>query len=235
MRKFNLNKIILKIKRVCVAVGILSGLFFAIYLFVQIQKCGDSPQITQVDENEYLIQKKEYRLPVLDMKIPFVKKAKQPVADKDLPIPKKKIAKTIVVELPKGNDLNPSKVTLVIDKKGKIYRSKDTPKDVKIVVTEWKPKLINIGFSLGYTFVYKGKFYHCLSLDVLKIGRFHAGGEGGIHIANSSHKGSWLLGLSGKYHFASFDFIGGLNITTSAVVGWDFISKGIYGGVNLKF
>lgn len=224
-----MNKILLKIKKICIVAGVLSALFLATYFFISIQKCSDKP-VQQVAKNENLITEETYRPPIV--KIPFTKSPKQPIKDKDLPIPKKDVDKTIEITVPPSP--KPKKIKIVIDKDGKIYKSKDTPKDIKIEVTKWRPRLIDIKPRFGYSLVYQGQAYHCLTLDVLRIGKFYAGGEAGISMNNYDLDG-YLLGLSGKYHCLTFDFFGGAKIYAFAALGYNFLDKKIYAGVTLRW
>ena len=161
--------------------------------------------------------------------IPFISKDKPPVKKKDLPIPKSKVDKTISIDLPRSK-----KVTLVMDKGGKIYKSKDTPEEAKIAVTVWKPKLFALTLEPGYSLAFKGRFYHCFSLNVIRIWKFHGGGELGISVAEDRID-SFLLGLSAKYNLGTVDIFKMARFDVLLMAGWDFLSSHMYGGVSLKF
>jgi hypothetical protein len=195
---------------------------------IVLQKRCDKP-VPEVAQNEYLLPAEKYTPPLV--KIPLLTKDKPPVSKANLPIPKKDVKTTIVVKnpIPGARD-----ITLVIDKEGKIYKSKDTPEDAKIEVTTWKPRLFDVKPRFGYSGVYSDQFYHCLSLDVIRIGKFYAGGEVGISLSGSDIDG-YLLGLSGKYHFATLGFVGGGRIDVLATLGWNFLDKRAYAGISIRW
>lgn len=184
--------------------------------------------LPEVDKNDYLLPSDTYRPPII--KLPFTKD-KAPVKEKFLPIPKKDVKTTIVIKDPGSGT---GKVTIIIDKKGKIYKSTDTPEDVKIEVTHWKPKLFEIKPRFSYVLAYRDQVYHCLSLNVLRVGKFYLGGEVGVSMSDYDFDG-YLLGVSGKYHFMTLDFATGQKITAFAVLGYDFLCKKAYVGIMLRF
>jgi len=183
-------------------------------------RIGNPPLDLKLDK--YLIEPETYTEPVI--KLPFVKD-KQPIKDKDLPIPAKEVEKSIAVEMP-GKE----PVRIIIDKKGDVYKTKDTPEDAKISVIKWKPKPMGLDLRFGYSLAFSDTAYHCLSLDYFYIKRFSLGSEIGI-----STEQTWLVGLSLKYRFVTLDFITGGKADASILGGWNFIANRIYAGVNIKW
>lgn len=174
----------------------------------------------QVETDVPYIQEKVYREPIV--RLPFTKN-RQPIKDSDLPIPKKDIDKIIVIE---------GGAKIVIDKKGKIYRSKDTPQDIRIDVTRWQPKFLDFETKFGYALIFSKETYHCISIDLFRIWKVHIGPEVGA--LNSRWEPKWFLGVSGKYRFGGLDLFG-LKANFLALAGWSFTEKNFYGGLSLKF
>lgn len=178
-------------------------------------------------KQERAIPEKVYRPPIV--KIPFVK-SKQPIEDKNLPIPKKDISKSIVVDLPKKGESKSEKVTLVISKKGHVYPTKDMPKNVKIRVTTWKPKVFAIDGRFGASILFDGKnLNYALSLDFFRITKVFLGCDIGF-TASSYTFNLGLVGLSGRYSWMksghSLLLISG---------GYNFLNNHPYIGVTYKW
>ena len=177
------------------------------------------------------VKEVSYREPII--KLPF-QKNKQPVKQEDLPIPKEKVSKSISIALT-GVEKNKSiKFDLVVDKKGHLYETKNVPKNVVIKTTIWKQKFISPGFRFGYTIAFSGGFYHCLSLDYLRIWKIYLGSEIGLKIGEGVLN-ELLIGLSLKYRFASLVFEGGSPIDVSLTTGFNFINYLPYGGLNVRW
>ena len=225
-----MSKLASKIKTAGKIIALVSVVLLAGAIFFHYQ-CPKDKKITT------LFSKEECSIPELipeekytpKPNIPFISKDKPPVKKKDLPIPKKKVDKTISIDLPGSK-----KVTLVIDKAGKIYKTKDMSEEAKIVITKWKPKFFALGLEPGYSLAFKGRFYHCFTLDVVRIWKFHGGGEFGFSVADD-HIDSFLLGLSGKYNLGTVDIFKMVKFDVLLIAGWDFLSSRMYGGVSIKW
>jgi len=122
----------------------------------------------------------------------------------------------------------------VVDKKGHLYETKNVPKNVVIKTTIWKQKFISPGFRFGYTIAFSGGFYHCLSLDYLRIWKIYLGSEIGLKIGEGVLN-ELLIGLSLKYRFASLVFESGSPIDVSLTTGFNFINYLPYGGLNVRW
>lgn len=232
LKKINLEKIA-KVIKIIVFFG-LALLVIYVFFYFYLKNYPDRHKLTdeQIEKlkNEYLVEKEKFTIPTV--KLPFVK-SKQPIKDEDLPIPKKDVATTIKIvpnNLPPG--IKMGEVKLVIDKKGNVYRTKDTPDTVKIEVVEWKPKLISLDFNLGYSLVYNGETFHCLSLDVLRIWKLHFGGDIGIH-TNFEFK-EFLAGPSVGIKFGEVKIFG-LKTELDLTFGKDFLNQKFYGGISLRW
>lgn len=181
-----------------------------------------SPKVTpSVTSEHYRAPEKTYRPPIVQLPRPF-KKVAQPVASEQLPIPKKQVEKSIEIKTPEGKTIG-----LVVDKKGDVYVTKDTPKDVEVKVTVWQRPIIDFTIRSGYAAVWNGRaLFHCLSLDLVHCKKVSLGGEAGYA------KGErLLLGLSAKYRLHNITNHLGIN----ALAGWDFIGKRAYLGVSLSW
>lgn len=225
-----------KIARIVRVVGFFGLAILVLYVFFYfyLKSYPDKHELTkeQIEKlkNEYIVEKKTYTPP--PVKIPFVRD-KQPIKSEDLPIPKKEVATTIKIvpnDLPPG--IKMGEVKLIIDKKGNVYKAKDTPDNIKIEVVDWKPKLISLNFDLGYSFVYNGESFHCLSLDILRVWIFHFGGEIGTHV-NLEFK-EFLAGPSVGVKIGEIKFLG-LKTNIDLTFGKDFLNQKFYGGINLRW
>ena len=169
-------------------------------------------------DSEYRIPEETYREPIVT--IPVILPDKPPIAESRLPIPKKQVSKSIALtDTESGRTIE-----LIIDKKGGIYFPTDT-QNIKAQVTIWKPKLVEVGTWFGYTGVYSGSYYHCFSLDLLRVGNFKFGSD----VGTDSHR--LLIGLSCKYPVISI----GTTIHLALVGGWNFMGNKPYFGGNLQW
>lgn len=165
---------------------------------IALYRVCDEP-LREPDINAYLLQSDTYRPPII--KIPFVKD-KAPVSKKNLPIPKKDVRTTIVVESTVPDARN---ITLIVDKKGKVYRSKDTPEDVKIRVTHWKPAFFGLQnkWGVGIIMDIPPDISFALSWDPIRIWKLHFGLDLGIRPASAhSFEDAWI-GTSVKFRILS--------------------------------
>jgi len=180
--------------------------------------------------HDYKIVEKIYTPPIV--KLPFTKD-KQPIKDDMLPIPKESVLKTIGITVPaeKGE----VKLELVVDKKGNVYKTKDFPEGVEVVVTKWQSKLIKFGITFSYSLActFKGSFFHCLSVDVVRVGNLSLGVDAGLGVGQSYISG-YLVGLSGKYKLLALSSHK-TNFTLSGLFGRDFLHERFYAGLNLRF
>jgi hypothetical protein len=109
-----------------------------------------------------------------------------------------------------------------MDKKGAVYRTKDTPESVKIITTEWKQPVVEIRPEFGFSMVWAGGIYNCLSVDLIRAWRIDAGVEIGIEAAFND----WLIGISGKYRITD---------NVKILAGRDFYGGRFYAGVQFSF
>jgi len=151
-----------------------------------------------------------YRRPVFN--IPFI--GKKPV--RNLPIPDRDVDRIIKTE--NGN-------IIIIDNKGDIHGGKE--------VIIYKPPIIGLALRPGYSYVYMGKPYHCLSLDLLRIGRVYIGPD--IGVGEWNFQEDLLIGVSGKLKLADIDILNFIKADFAILGGYDFNSKGMYFGVNVGF
>jgi hypothetical protein len=190
-------------------------------LFYKIcSKRGSEQIVKQPKKSEHAVPEKTWTRPVVPIR--GITK-RPPVPKEELPIPKKEVAKTIAVPLPDGREL-----TFVIDKKGDVYKTKDFPKEIKPVVTEWRPPVFAIGTDYGFSLAYSGKTYFCLSVNVFNISeRVYFGGDIGVNIEDVAIK-NWLLGAAARYRIWREKpvFLTG---------GWDFIGRQVYVGLSLMW
>jgi len=210
-----------KLKKIGIIIAIISA---ALLLgSIVLHKQCDKP-VQEITENEYLLQPKVYKAPLI--KIPFIKAKRQPVKDKDLPIPKRNVRTTIIVENPVPGARD---ITLVIDRKGKVYRSKDTPEDARIEVTEWKPALFGLQskWGIGVTMDIPPDLSFALSWDTIRIWKLHFGVDVGVKFASYGFTDFWV-GTSMKYKILK-------NNNLFALVGYNWTDKAPYIGVSLRF
>ena len=209
-----------KLKKIGKIIAIISAVLLlgSIILHKQCDKPLQEPT-----KNEHLIQPEKYTLPVFD--VPFLTK-KAPVKKRNLPIPKKDVRTTIVVEnpIPGARD-----ITIVIDKKGKVYRSKDTPEDVEIKVTTWKPALFGLqsSWGIGIAMDIPPDLSFILSWDTIGIWKLYFGVDLGAKLTEYGLKDAWL-GISVKYKILR-------NNNLFALVGYNWMNKTPYVGVSLRF
>lgn len=174
---------------------------------VYLKKCSGRPAI-EID-NEYLIETEVYRPPII--KLPFVK-YKTLVPYKVLPIPPSQVDTSIVVTVPPSDV--PVKIGIIIDKKGRVFKTKDTPDNIIIEVTKWKEPLIAPELTLGLALTYSQDFYAGLSADLFRVWELHFGSDVGV-----SQDIKFMVGLHMRYKIFT--------------VGYDFLNGRAYMGVVL--
>ena len=184
------------------------------------KKCGETPLPIE-NGDEFKLPVETYRPPIV--KIPF-KRYAQPIKAKNLPIPTKDVAKTITI----GTD-----VVIVIDKKGKIYTTKDTPKDIPIKVTVWKRKALAFENKWGATLAMsiESDMYFCLSWSFFRVGGIHFGVDAGLNtkaLEGGMGEGAYLLGVAGRYRILKKNEL-------YLSVGYEFTHKTVYLGVTIIF
>lgn len=178
-----------KIKRILMGIGVIGIIFGLIWLQ---RSCPKRQQ--RAGQQDYLIEEETYRRPTINIPILV---PQPPVAKKLLPIPSQTIKKTIEIEVPPSEDL--TKVTLIIDKEDRIFTTKDTPKDVVIKATTWKPRLFAFDFKFGYTLAFDGhNLSHCLALDYFRIHKFYFGSDIGVAMSEQEFQLK-LIGLAVRY------------------------------------
>jgi len=176
----------------------------------------------EVAENEYLLPSEIYKPPLI--KIPFIKD-KAPVSKANLPIPRKDVKTTIVVTSPVPDA---KKITLIVDKKGKVYKSKDTPKDVEIKVTHWKPPFFGLQnkWGVGIAMDIPPDLSFILSWDTIRIWRLYFGVDLGTNFTDYGFTDFWV-GTSVKYKILK-------NNNLFALAGYNWIEKVLYVGVSMR-
>lgn len=188
---------------------------------VALHKQCDKPIQIEPD-NEFKLPVEIYRPPLV--KLPW-KSHQKPVAARKLPIPTKDIDKTISI----GEN-----VVLIIDKKGDIYTTKDTPEDIPIKVVVWKPKALAFESKWGATLAITTEpdMYFCLSWSFFRVGGVHIGVDVGINTDSFNSgiidKEALLLGIAGRYKILKKN-----EIYLSA--GWEFTHKTVYLGFTIIF
>lgn len=184
------------------------------------QNCPKKIEQPQQVENEFKLPEETFRPPLI--KLPF-SKTKIPIKKKVLPIPIKDIAKTIEV----GKN-----VVIVIDKKGEIYTTKDTSKDIPIKVVVWKPRLMAFESRWGATLAMtvKPDMYFCLSWSFIRVGGVHFGVDVGMNTkALEGYMGdNYLLGVAGRYRILK-------NNEIYLTGGYEFTHKAVYIGITVIF
>jgi hypothetical protein len=207
-------KKVAKIVAIIAVVWLLSGIAI-------IKKCNDSRH--EPTKNGYLLPTGDYQPPIV--KVPFLTKDRAPVSKKNLPIRKGDVKTTIVVKnpVPGGKD-----ITIIIDKKGKVYKSKDTPEDVKIQVTEWKPALFGLQskWGIGITMDIPPDLSVILSWDVIRAWKLHFGLDVGMTLADQATE-VWL-GVSVKFKILK-------NNNLFMLVGYNVTQDVPYVGVSMRF
>ncbi len=179
-----------------------------------------SPEAAAQKREEARVEEKTFRPPVV--RLPFTKAKPLPIAENRLPIPRDEVAKTIRIEVPGGKPAE-----IIIDKKGDVWKPLDAPKDIKVEVTKWKPKLVGFDFKFGGGVVFSKGVYGALSLDYLRAGRFRLGSDIG-----ASPKKPVLIGLSLRYHVGDISLLGKWKIM--ATVGYTPIGAKAYYGITLR-
>jgi hypothetical protein len=206
------------------AIGIISVicLVLVLILLISIRSCGkpDNGSTTTIKEpgSDYRLPEREYRKP--SVRIPFTK-PRTPEPIENLPIPPRMITRSIAIVTP-GSDGRDVKTTLIIDTKGRVYKTKDSPDSVRIEAVEWKRPVFEIEPKFAYSLIWAGNLFNCLSLDLMRIWRIHAGCDVGMDATFRS----FLIGLAGRFEITE-------NIKLLA--GRDFLGKRFYAGVQFSF
>ena len=203
------------IKRIGIIVMIISITLLIGSVLIQ-RHCAKT---SVVPGNPYVIPEQTYTPPILP-----IFKNKQPVKTENLPIPKKEVARTIEITPTKEAD----KITIIEDKKGNLYVSKDT-KVEKIEVVKWKPGLFNFKYEPGLSvFLHDSRIFYALSFDVFNIReKLYFGGDAGL---------AWkqiLLGASLRFRFLPCSDTA-RRIPIYLSLGYDFFNSRAYVGLTLK-
>ncbi len=165
-----------------------------------------------------------YRPPLV--KLPFTKD-KQPVSNADLPIPADMVDKTFEFSIAPSS--TKTDFFLVLGKDGKIYGS--YPDNVDIVITDWRKKLIRVTLRPAYSMVYTDEIYHCISIDLVSIGKFSIGVDAG---ANNDFS-KYLAGVSARFRMADIEMFFKKKLGLVTLVGWDGFSQRMYFGLSLRW
>ena len=213
-----------KIWKVFQAIGIIAVVSFVLVLIllISIRSCGrpedsSTPKINEPG-NEFRPPVETYTRPVV--RIPFTK-PRLPVDPETLPVHPSRIEKTIQIETTAENSRR-IPVTLIVDKTGRIYKTKSTPEDIKIITTEWERPVFEIKSRFAYALVWAGDLYNCLSLDLVRIWRIHAG----VEIGTQAVLQDFLIGLSGRFEITE---------NMKLLAGRDFLGSQYYAGVQFSF
>lgn len=210
-----------KIKRILMIVGIATIIFGLLY----IQKECSTEKIIEKKTQENQIPTKTYTPPII--KIPFLS-PKPPLEQVKSPIPINTIKKTITVTIPPNN--REYKFNIIIDKKDNIYKSKNTPKNVKVNVTVWKPKFFAYDGRLGASILFDGvNLNYGIAFDLFRIDKFYLGTDIGITPESYSFD-LGLAGISIRYP--------GLKMANAMVLislGYNFLNNHFYIGGTFKW
>ena len=172
-----------------------------------LKRCSD--RSVKGFENEYLIETEVYRPPII--KLPFVK-YKTPVPVDVLPILKEEVDTSIVVTVP-PSDMS-VKIGIIIDKEGRVFKTKDTPDNVIIEITKWKEPFAAPEIQFGLTLTYSQDAYAGLSVDLLRVWKLLLGSD--LRISQDRRS---MAGLHVRYKIIT--------------VGYDFLNGRAYIGVVL--
>ena len=160
-----------------------------------------------------------YAPPII--KLPFVK-THQPVVDANLPIPASRVRETIVLK----PSVQESPITLVIDRRGEIYTSNDTPAETSIAVTRWRPPVIEFCNRFSAGILISDNAYVALGYDPLKIWRFYFGADIGRSLVDSA----LIIGTAVRFRITGTE-PDRLNVTVS--VGNDWARSKLYVGIGV--
>lgn len=213
-----------QVKSALILIGLIALIVMIMIGFIicAVKSCGGPDNSTvpaAIDSGrEFRPPVETYTRPVV--RIPFTK-PRFPVDPKTLPIHPSRIEQTIRIETT-GPDGRQIPVTLVVDKTGKVYKTNSTPEDVKIITTEWKRPVFEIKPRFAYALVWAGDLYNCLSLDLIRAWRIHAG----IEIGTQAVLQDFLVGISGRYEITE---------NMKLLAGRDFLGSRYYAGVQFSF
>jgi len=175
-------------------------------------------------KNAYLLPSESYQPPIV--KVPFLTKDRIPVSKKNLPIRKRDVKTTIVVKNPVPGAKD---ITLIVDKKGRIYKSKDTPEDAKIEVTHWKPALLGLQskWGIGVAMDIPPDLSFIVSWDVIRIWELHFGADLGVKLEDQRLSEIWI-GTSVKYRILK-------NNNLFILAGYNWTQSVPYVGISMRF
>jgi hypothetical protein len=190
-----------------------------LFLFRSCGKPGNNP-VSEITEpgNDYRLPERGYTKP--SVRIPFIK-PKTPVSHSNLPIPTRMITKSVTITTP-GPGGRETETTLIMDTNGRVYKTKDTPESVRIEAVEWKRPVFEVKPKLAYSLVWAGNVFNCLSVDLLRIWRIHAGCDVGMDATFRS----FLIGLAGRFEITE---------NMKLLAGRDFLGSRYYAGVQFSF
>jgi len=183
---------------------LLAATFALSMLWLQ-RACRHQPIIKT---SEHLVETKVYRRPII--RLPFLAHD-PPIPFEYLPIPPEMVKTSIIISTPDG-----PKIGLVIDKKGDVWKTTNTPDNVRIVSTKWKKPLIAVGMKFGLTVAYSGVVFIGLSTDYLRIGEFYIGSDIAV-----DRTGKPLVGLGVRFRIAK--------------LGYDFLNQRAYMGISIQW
>jgi hypothetical protein len=186
-----------------------------IFALTSLRDCRESVVIPPQDQAQPL-PPHHYTAPVVN--VPFIT-PKPPVKQANLPIPAKQVEETIVVKTPES-----APVTIVIDKKGNVYPTKDTPPGTTIEVTKWHPPLIQICHRFSVSALYAGGPLFSLGYDPIRIWKVYLG----VDIGKRFTDNKWLIGTSVRYQLIKSN-----RLDITAVVGKNWMDSKLYVGVNV--
>lgn len=205
-------------KKLIVFLGI--GLLIFLLFVVRDCRLTPAPTVTETLELTEVI----YRPPIV--KLPFTKD-KQPLKNTNLPIHESLIDKTIEFSI--APSATRTDFFLVIGKDGRIYG--DVPDNVKVIITDWRKKLIRLTIRPAYSVVYMGEMYHCISLSLIEAGRFSLG----VDVGANNIFDKYLAGFSARFRMADVEMFLKKKLGLVTLVGWDGVSQRMYFGLSLQW
>jgi len=228
-----MDKILTIMKCIKGVAGLIISILIVAFIVNLLHDKSDPGLIPPPQGDDHKIIEETYRPPIVSL--PW-QKDKAPIKEDRLPISKKRVDKVIQIEASMPGSEEIVTTEIIIDKKGGVYKATDTPGDTKIKVTQYKPKLFDFDFRLGYSCVVSDHVYHCLSFDYLRAGRFSLGSEFGFPMKGNGLGSEYLIGLSIKYKiFGMGERSASGGVGFNAVVGWNLMKDSVYGGFNIKW
>ena len=104
----------------------------------------------------------------------------------------------------------------MIDHRGNVYKTRNFPENVHIVVTKWKKPIIAPEIKFGLALTYSRDFYVGLSLDLLRAWELYLGTDIGV-----SRNWKFMAGVHLRYKILT--------------VGYDFLNSGVYFGAIIRW